>query len=670
MGLRTLLGKLAYGSLFVLALPSLLWSVATQLDASAWVSWPVPLSGFLAIFIACVGATLMVWSMLLLWTDGKGLPMNAYPTTQLVSRSTYRWVSHPIYTGFVLLVIGCSAWLQSPTGFWLMSPLCVLASFALVVGYEGPLLLQRFGESALTPWLGLPQQGGERPTWKRTLGAIAISLGPWAFLYWSLSHVPTPVQAVDMRMNWEYQLPQPDWAVWAYSALYPLGIAAVFVLPSQTRLRQWVLAAWVSTALGFVLMIGLPNQAEFLGNSRTGAEAWLLEQNRLYDAEWMAAPSFHAAWAVLTACAFSSRWPRFRLGFWLATTLVSASCILTGSHALVDVLLGVLLGMLAWRHERVWSFLITLTERLGNSWSSTRLGQVRFINHWVWSFLAASVGTLTVLWMAGPHSLLPTVVVLASGLLGAGAWGYWLEGGHRLSRPFGYYGYLLTSAAALAACGMAGVQDTGMLIAAFGAAAPFAQAIGRLRCVVQGCCHGRPVLSAQGIRIRNKMSRVTALAGFCDKAIHPTQLYSIVGNLILGLMLARLWQANAPWTLIVGLYLVLSSLARFTEEQFRGEPQTKTYAGLTVYQWLAAVLFASGLILMGIPAQAVASASWLDKEVWVAAVASGAVAAFLMSVDFPNSRKRFSRLTVAPPQASIEDISNGDVLPSKHGAKF
>ena len=353
-------------------------------------------------------------------------------------------------------------------------------------------------------------------------------------------------------------------------------------------------------------MLAFPNYASFVAQPHSPINAWLLAQNRMFDAQWMAAPSFHAAWTMITALALANQWPSIRYMLGVAAVLVGVSCVLTGSHAVADVMLGALLGCVAWQYARAWRWLVHLTEKLGNSWSAVVLGPVRIISHSLWSFVAALVGVLLVLWFTGSRGLLATSLFVACGLIAAGAWGYWLEGGGRLARPFGYYGFLFGSMGAMGVFSMLHPDDAGTVIAAYATGAPFAQAIGRLRCVVQGCCHGRPVLSAYGISIIHPMSRVLSLADFRAKAIHPTPLYSIVANLVLGLLLYRLWQSNAPWTLIAGLYLALSSLARFAEEQYRGEPQTAMKAGLPVYQWLAAALFVAGLIVLGLPGQSVA----------------------------------------------------------------
>lgn len=83
------------------------------------------------------------------------------------------------------------------------------------------------------------------------------------------------------------------------------------------------------------------------------------------------------------------------------------------------------------------------------------------------------------------------------------------------------------------------------------------------------------------------------------------------------------------------------------EEQYRGEPQTMVLARLPIYQWLTVILFLAGIIvsmLDGIPVQI--AANMTPGGIFTALMA-GLLAAFLMSVDFPDSQSRFSRLTVS-----------------------
>jgi hypothetical protein len=479
------------------------------------------------------------------------------------------------------------------------------------------------------------------------LRACLIAFGPWALIYSVLSQMPAPEGAIaELRMPWELRLPHPHWAIWVYSLAYVMAPASVLLAPSHDLLRRYVRSAWVATALGFAIMLTLPARAALFPSDAQGASLWLTHVNRMLDADWLALPSFHVFWVVLAALAL---YQRGRLSGHIAATLavaVATSCVLSGSHALADVAGGCILAFLCWHLESGWRFVVRAGSRLSNSWTAVRIGPVRIISHFIWSFAGAAFGTAVVLYFGGPDLLVPAVAVIVAGLLCAGAWGYWLEGGTRLSRPFGYYGYLLGSLTMLVVLFWMGVAGTGALVAAFAAGAPVTQALGRVRCIVQGCCHGRATTEVEGFKVTHACSRVTALSGLYGVPVHPTQLYSIVGNVVLALLIVRLWRTGATWPIISGTYLMLSSLARFVEEQFRGEPQTPSRFGLTVYQWLAVLMFLAGLGVLGISGVASTSAQWISWQTAAVSACTGVLAGFLMSVDFPDSQRRFSRLTV------------------------
>ena len=157
-------------------------------------------------------------------------------------------------------------------------------------------------------------------------------------------------------------------------------------------------------------------------------------------------------------------------------------------------------------------------------------------------------------------------------------------------------------------------------------------------------------MEVPGIRVAHPKSRVTALSHLHGISIHPTQVYSIASNLFIFGWLWRLWQSGSTATFIGGLYLVLSSLARFVEEQYRGEPQTPKVFDLAIYQWLAIVLFVAGIavsMIDGMPLQVVSVITWPGA---LTSLAAGFLAAVFMSVDFPLAQWRFSRLTVSESQ--------------------
>jgi len=305
------------------------------------------------------------------------------------------------------------------------------------------------------------------------------------------------------------------------------------------------------------------------------------------------------------------------------------------------------LGLIAaaLRLDRLRAGILSSNERLANSWSSRRIGSARVINHALFAGLAGGIGAFLVVLMAGGEHVAAVSALVLVAVVGAAVVGQLLVGSSNgLSRPFGYFGGLL--GIVMAGLLLYPFDDSMLLVlAAFAFAGPWTQAIGRLRCIVQGCCHGAPSAGDPGIVVNNEHSRVS-LAGLGGTRIYPTQLYSILGNLVIAAVLVWLWKAAAPLTLICGTYLALAGLVRFVEEGYRGEPMTKVVAGLHIYQWFAVGMLVAGMLVMmvdsrGAPAPATSTL--------IPALGTGAVffvvCSVAMGVDFPESQRRFSRLS-------------------------
>jgi hypothetical protein len=243
---------------------------------------------------------------------------------------------------------------------------------------------------------------------------------------------------------------------------------------------------------------------------------------------------------------------------------------------------------------------------------------------------------------AGPGHTAAIMVAAACSLVGAALWAQYVEGSPQLLRPYGYYGGVIGCVAGSLAAPLFG---TGVwtLLAAYCLSGPWVQSLGRLRCLVQGCCHGRPARKEVGIRYRHPRSRVCRLTEWRGAPLHPTPLYSILWNALSAVVLWRLWSLGAPLTLIAGMYLILNGLGRFVEEAYRGEPQTPVYAGLRFYQWLAAASVLAG-VAVTMAQSGPAPPLRLRWDALAPAAAFGLAAAFALGVDFPNSNRRFSRL--------------------------
>jgi len=313
-------------------------------------------------------------------------------------------------------------------------------------------------------------------------------------------------------------------------------------------------------------------------------------------------------------------------------------------HALADVAFALALWPALRSPLSLWRLVRRGAEGLANSWREWRVGPLRILVYGFYGGLAGGLGFWITASLAGPGQLGGVVVVLVCGLLGAGLLAQKLEGSSALSRPFGYFGTLVGGTGGALVAGLLG-YDPSLLFAAVAASAPWTQAVGRLRCLVQGCCHGREASDVLGIRYWERRSRVCSLAGLRGEPLHPTPAYSVLANLVTGVLLARLWTLGASQGLVIGLYLLLAGLARFVEESYRGEPQTPVLGGLRLYQWTAiAIATIGGVVTTVVKEPVPVTGLTVDGAVVLISLAFAAVCFFALGVDFPGSSRRFARL--------------------------
>lgn len=360
------------------------------------------------------------------------------------------------------------------------------------------------------------------------------------------------------------------------------------------------------------------NLAVFIGllcmkNCRTTA---------LFICKWLIASVFVVAWRTLFGT----------YDLWIAAVFLNVVLIGFGGKILFLICRGV--------------------EIICNSYRSWRVGPLRIINHAIFTFAAAAGGFYAADILSGGDAL-PTLFLIAfCSLLGGALWAQLIEGSPRLLRPFGYYGAIFGALAGIGICAIwMPMQKLWILFAALAAVAPWTQAIGRLRCMVQGCCHGRPVENAEfftcGIRHSNPSSRVCKFTEYIHRPLHSAQLYSIALNLPIGFLLLTLWHRQAAAGLIIGLYFILTGMARFVEEAWRGEPQTRRFWRLTEYQWLCILFVLIAFLIWSVPGPMipVTLPEWGGWFHLATAAAIGLLYVFAMSMDFPNSNRRFSRLS-------------------------
>jgi hypothetical protein len=323
-----------------------------------------------------------------------------------------------------------------------------------------------------------------------------------------------------------------------------------------------------------------------------------------------------------------------------------------------DILLAILLGplspalalarldlalVLGLASGRLWEAARAASERVCNSWHEWRVGPIRIISHGAYAGLAAAGGVWIVGALVGPGGAGAMTMATLGGLVGSAIWAQIVEGSSRLSRPFGFYGGLLGIVLCAALAPWFGIS-TWLLLAAFTVAAPWVQSVGRIRCLVQGCCHGREAPEVLGIRHRHPRSRVVRLSTLGGIPVHPTALYSILWNAVIAVVVSRAWAAELPLHAIGGIYLILMGTGRFVEEAYRGEPQTPVVLGLRLYQWMAIASVVAGVACMSFGSSIPAPAPLWTLSGIPRALVLGLVVAMALGVDFPKSDCRLSRL--------------------------
>jgi phosphatidylglycerol:prolipoprotein diacylglycerol transferase len=131
-------------------------------------------------------------------------------------------------------------------------------------------------------------------------------------------------------------------------------------------------------------------------------------------------------------------------------------------------------------------------------------------------------------------------------------------------------------------------------------------AIGRIGCFAAGCCWGQQCLRGPSVTFTNPDAH--ELTGVpLGIPLHPTQIYESVSEfLILGVLYWRFHQPHRDGS-IIGLYMVLYSIARFAVEFIRHHDQALPFGGpLSLTQWISIGTFLLGIWLWLKPAPVMA----------------------------------------------------------------
>ncbi len=635
-----IIGKILYGSLFVLLIPILLqqWAVQTE----KFITLPAVYDKNGGLILSFIGMALILRGMLDLWIYGKGLPMNAYPPKRFVMEGIYRYISHPIYVGAGILSIGLSIYSGSASGLWLVSPIFILGMAALVLGYEKDAIDTIFKPENYRPLIAIPPAKDKKTTRWEQWSFILLVLIPWLMLYELITFRGVPSYAIETYLPFEYSIPVWGFTEIFYLIAYPFVGLLPFFIKKSSILRGATIAGILMIATGILMQLYLPFVASFKPLDPQDAFGHLLIFERQWSTAAGAFPSFHVAWAFFAAYYFSQSYPRLTSGVYSLAILISVSCLTTGMHSLVDVVAGLVLYRFAIHYKMIWQFLREGTEKIANSYREWYIGKMRVMNHAVYPGIAGFLGISIISILT--NQPMATFIIGVCSVMGAGLWAQIIEGSAKLSRPFGFFGSVFGGLIAILLVTPIFHFDIWFMLSAFTVATPWVQGVGRFRCWVQGCCHGKLTSSEMGICYHHPRSRVLVLSHLGDLPLHNTQFYSVASCFIIGFMLTALWFVGTSIPMVAGLYFILTGLSRFVEEHFRGEPQTPIYYGLRLYQWLAIAFVVGGIFLTTIDYQAEKPVFSTDGLTVLLALIFGFICAFLMGMDFPYSTRRFSRL--------------------------
>ncbi len=622
--IKTFIGKIIYGAIFLFFLPCFLWIWGSMTENIVTLS--AVQSSFWGIGLVAIGLGLLVWAMIVLMKHGKGLPMNAYPPPKLVKSGPYSFLDHPIYTGFVALLVGFSLYAGSSSGLWMVTPVTALCIAALVLGYEKIDLKKRFPEYRSVSFTLLSGTYDKKVSWGHRLLALILP-----FTVWFVSN-----KLLFSLVGWNLVsdlggVTYLSFAAWFLMAICFLLVAVFpFLFVSARECREGIISLLIVLGLTFIVSITFPIAGIYCFYSNFDSGLVFLTVH----------PGLIFLFTQLYSRAFS------RVKFLLRGVGVVFSVLLsikTASPAL-SFISGVFIFWVVDQRRFLWLKLCALSEYVANSWSEWTFGSLRIINHGLYVGFGAFVGVLMAGWLAGKQIVWAIVIFSIIGLVFSALWAQIIEGSEKLKRPFGYYGSLVGMIFGIPVLWLLD-YPVWLVIGVLSVFMPWVQAIGRLRCLINGCCHGSPVENeSHGIRYYHPRSRVCGLSELKGVALHPTPLYSILWLFIVGLFLLALWLNGATYSIIAGMYLILTGVGRFVEEAYRGEVQTKILYGLRLYQWTAIATVFIGILVTCLPVPRAPVHVVYDLSILSAALLLGLITFLAMGVDFPKSNKRFSRL--------------------------
>lgn len=114
---------------------------------------------------------------------------------------------------------------------------------------------------------------------------------------------------------------------------------------------------------------------------------------------------------------------------------------------------------------------------------------------------------------------------------------------------------------------------------------PLGHAIGRIGCVMAGCCYGMPYEGIGALHYPHSLSGISPQQGY-----FPVQLVEAAGDVAICLLLLRRKPTPDRPGALLRTYVIAYAILRFAVEFLRGDAIRGSAAGLSTSQWISLAL--------------------------------------------------------------------------------
>jgi len=122
--------------------------------------------------------------------------------------------------------------------------------------------------------------------------------------------------------------------------------------------------------------------------------------------------------------------------------------------------------------------------------------------------------------------------------------------------------------------------------------------VGRLGCLMAGCCYGKPTDVAWAITFTDPVANMNVGTPL-NIALHPTQIYESGAGLVILLLLLGLERRGRHYAgRTFWLFVLLYSVSRFVIEFYRGDDRGMPLDVLSTSQLISVVLFPLSLLML------------------------------------------------------------------------